>query len=132
MVVSTVIQNSTYLANSTNFSQIQTINVNIPNDSPYIAILALSISLFSIIIGALSFWIQRKHNRLSVRPLAAIEVRDLPRALPHLPREITLTLSNNGTGPMIIKSIETQNRLGEKRPHPADWIPKRNHYQRNF
>jgi hypothetical protein len=116
MCVSTVIQNSTYLANSTNFSQIQTINVIIPNDPLYLTIIAILISFFSVVVGFTTLLIQNYHNRLSVRPLGNIELHDTNS-------EISIAICNNGLGPMIIKSIETVDKQGTKKDHPADWIP---------
>lgn len=55
------------------------------------AILAFIVALFAL-------WAQRKHNRLSVRPLAAIICNDLEG-------KIIVTLVNNGTGPLIVSTL---------------------------
>ena len=78
------------------------INDILSNPTDFIAALALVTSIASIIIGFWGLWIQRKHNILSVKPIAAIGINDIAN-------QIEITVVNNGTGPLIVKSIETLN-----------------------
>lgn len=70
------------------------------NNSDLIAFCALSVSIFSLALTIITLWIQRNHDRLSVRPLAFIHVNNTSGCL-------SITINNGGLGPMIIKSIET-------------------------
>jgi len=81
-----------------------------------IATLALLVSVVSIVIGVVSLWIQRKHNRLSVRPIGIIVLSDYENRL-------AIRVKNAGIGPMIVKSIETTNNQGTKKEYPIDWMP---------
>jgi hypothetical protein len=60
--------------------------------STVVAIMALGMSIWTA-------WIQRQHNKLSVRPLPEIQLRDMNG-------QVRVKLINNGTGPLIIKSLE--------------------------
>jgi hypothetical protein len=53
---------------------------------------------------------------LSVRPLGNIALVDSEN-------EIAIAINNDGTGPMIIKSVETVDNQGVKKKYPFDWIP---------
>jgi hypothetical protein len=55
------------------------------------AILAFIVAVFAL--GA-----QRKHNRLSVRPLASVTCNDVDD-------KIIVTLANNGTGPLLVNTL---------------------------
>jgi hypothetical protein len=81
-----------------------------------IATLAFFVSFVSILIGVVSLWIQRKHNRLSVRPIGIIARSDFENRL-------AIRVKNAGIGPMIVKSIETSNNQGTKKEYPLDWMP---------
>lgn len=81
-----------------------------------IATLAFLVSVVSIVIGIVSLWIQRKHNRLSVRPIGIITLSDYENRL-------AIAVKNAGIGPMIMKSIETSNNQGTKKEYPIDWMP---------
>jgi len=56
------------------------------------AVLAFAISIWTA-------WAQRQHNKLSVRPLPEIQLRDMNG-------HIQVKLINNGTGPLVIKKLE--------------------------
>jgi hypothetical protein len=86
------------------------------NPTNLIAIFAFLVSVVSIIIGFLGLWIQRLHNQLSVKPIGNIGIRDYADLL-------LISVSNAGTGPMIIKSVETSNSEGNKLNYPIEWIP---------
>jgi hypothetical protein len=81
-----------------------------------IATLAFFVSVVSILIGVFSLWIQRKHNRLSVRPIGIIARSDYENRL-------AIRVKNAGIGPMIVKSIENSNNKGTKKKYPLDWMP---------
>lgn len=72
----------------------------ITDPSNLIAFCALLVSGFSFFLTVYTIWTQRTHDRLSVKPLANFH-------LDNLPDHITITIKNNGLGPMIIKSIES-------------------------
>lgn len=81
-----------------------------------IPILALVVSFVSIGIGFLGLLIQRQHNILSVKPLGNI-------AMGNYDIELGIAINNNGTGPLIIKSIRTIDNQGIQKKYPIDWIP---------
>jgi len=70
--------------------------------------MAFLLSFISICISLAALSYQRKHNQLSVRPLAYIVIGDYED-------RIFVKLTNNGTGPMIVKSIRVINA-----PNPSD------------
>ena len=73
-----------------------------------IPLLALLVSIISIFIGFLGFLLQRKHNRLSVRPFGVFEMYSGKERL-------HIFLKNSGIGPMIIKSVEIIDNNGVKK-----------------
>lgn len=79
--------------------------------------LALIVSLLSIVVALLTWTSQRKHNWLSVRPLAAITCNDLNEL-------VVVTLRNNGTGPLIIRSLRVKNDEGNERDSLYAWVPR--------
>lgn len=52
-------------------------------------------AMLACMVAAVTLWAQRKHNKLSVRPLPEIKLRDLDTGP-------VVTLANHGTGPMIV------------------------------
>lgn len=62
------------------------------------AFLALVVSAFAVGISVWAVRSQRKHNELSVRPLAEVTVADYENSL-------RVKLRNNGVGPMIVKEV---------------------------
>lgn len=55
-----------------------------------------------------SFWTQRIHNRLSVRPIAEVLVGDYEDRL-------VVVLENKGIGPLIIKKFLVKNEMGSEK-----------------
>lgn len=55
-------------------------------------------AILAFIVAVFALWAQRKHNRLSVRPLAAVTCSDLED-------RIIVTLVNNGTGPLVVEKL---------------------------
>jgi|GEM_PF-1187565 len=88
----------------------------VTNPSNFISACALIVSIIAIATGFVGLMIQRKHNILSVRPIGNIGLFQGPAI-------IEISIINNGTGPMIIKSVETENKEGIKKKYPVDWIP---------
>src|SRR5437588_8055 len=79
------------------------------------AFLALLVSAISIGISVWAARSQRRHNELSVRPLAEVTVADYESSL-------RVKLRNNGTGPMIVTKIEVSN--GSSAKHCiVEWMP---------
>lgn len=74
--------------------------------SAVLAAVAVVLSLISLYLSHAALRHQREHNRLSVRPLAYVVVGDYEN-------QLFVKLRNNGTGPMIIRSILV---LGAKEP----------------
>jgi len=81
-----------------------------------VAICALLVSVISIILGFFGLYFQRQHNVLSVRPIGNI-------GLFQSPDTFAISIVNNGTGPMMIKSVKTVNMDGSKKDYPVEWIP---------
>ena len=79
------------------------------------AILALFISAISVWISIWSARTQRKHNQLSVRPLAEVAVADYENS-------ISVKLRNNGTGPMIITAVTVSDAKYTK-DCLVEWMP---------
>lgn len=74
--------------------------------------------LFSAISVGISFWAvksQRKHNELSVRPLAEITVADYENSL-------RVKLRNHGIGPMIVTAVTVSDGASAK-PTILAWMP---------
>lgn len=67
--------------------------------SAIVATIAALISFISIVVSVATLRHQRKHNQLSVLPLAYVMLGDYEDCL-------YVKVRNNGTGPMIVKAIE--------------------------
>jgi len=80
------------------------------------AIGSVAVAIIALIFSIGSSAAQRKHNRLSVRPLASVLLGDYEK-------QVYVKLTNNGTGPMIIKSIRIINAPNPSRPL-IDAMPK--------
>jgi len=63
-----------------------------------LALMAVMVSVVSIIATVIFSWLQQKHNKNSVRPICEIKVNDYENKL-------GVYLTNYGTGPLIIKGI---------------------------
>lgn len=79
------------------------------------AFLALFVSVVSVWISVWFAQSQRRHNELSVRPLAEVTVADYENSL-------RVKLRNNGTGPMIITALSVSDGLNAK-DSLIDWMP---------
>lgn len=87
------------------------------DESLIIAISAIFISVFSVIVGALSLYFNRIHNKKSVKPIVFIPVWDYEDYL-------LINIKNVGLGPLIIKSTSVINKEGEIKKDVIDWMPK--------
>ena len=79
------------------------------------AFLALFVSAISLAISIGAMRIQRKHNALSLRPLAEVTLGDWENCL-------RVKLRNNGTGPMIVTGVEVTNGESTK-ACIVEWMP---------
>jgi hypothetical protein len=79
------------------------------------AFLALLVSAISVGISVWAVKSQRKHNELSVRPLAEITVGDYEHSL-------RVKLRNHGTGPMIVTAVTVSDGAHSK-PTVLGWMP---------
>jgi len=62
--------------------------------------------IIALIFTAVSLQVQRKHNRLSVKPIAIISAGDYQD-------ELAVHLQNKGTGPLIIKELSFTSENGK-------------------
>lgn len=67
-----------------------------------VALVALLVGIGAILLSAWTLRSQRAHNHLTVQPFPNIIVTDLQN-------KIRVKLSNNGTGPLIIKNFSVSN-----------------------
>ena len=75
-------------------------------DAPIIvAICALVVSVVSTSMSVWTAFLQRRHMRLSVRPIAAVPVADYEN-------RVAVYLQNNGLGPMRITSLRARHETG--------------------
>lgn len=79
------------------------------------AILALFVSCVSVWISISSARSQRRHNELSVRPLAEVTIADYENSL-------RVKLRNNGTGPMIVLAV-TVSDGANAHESLIEWMP---------
>ncbi len=77
---------------------------------------ALVVSVVSLAFALWAQFAQRKHMRLSVRPVAAIPVADFENRL-------AVWLTNKGLGPMRIKSLTVINGAGRIRSDLISYMP---------
>jgi hypothetical protein len=87
--------------------------------SAVVAIAALILSLISLGVSLAALRHQRIHNALTVRPLAYVMLGDYEN-------QLFVKLRNNGTGPLIVKSIRVVGAPSPEKPlidamppHPA-------------
>ena len=80
------------------------------------AFLALVVSAISVGISVWAVRSERRHNELSVRPLAEITVADFEHSL-------RVKLRNHGIGPMIITKVAISDGTADK-PTLLAWMPE--------
>lgn len=86
------------------------------NPEATIALVAVAISLLSLLLSVVTSFQNRKNSRLAVRPLAFI----LP---PDYEERIAVILQNKGTGPLITKSISFCRGEDEVKRSLIDFMP---------
>lgn len=79
------------------------------------AFFALLVSGVSVCISVWAVRSERRHNELSVRPLAEITVADYENSL-------RVKLRNHGIGPMIVTKVTVSDGVSTK-PTLLDWMP---------
>lgn len=66
--------------------------------SDFVDVIALVVASFSLIISCYFSYLQQKHNKNSVKPIASIIFSDYEDL-------IRVSIKNSGTGPLIIKKV---------------------------
>lgn len=86
------------------------------------ALASAAAAFLALVVSGISVWIsiwaaqsQRKHNELSVRPLAEVTVADYEDSL-------RVKLRNHGIGPMIVTAITVSDGR-DARPTLLEWMP---------
>jgi len=72
-------------------------------------------ALLALIVSVWALWLQRRHNRLSVRPMPEVTVADYENSL-------RVKLRNNGVGPMIVHSMRVSKGV-EIKDSVIEWMP---------
>lgn len=73
------------------------------------------VGIIALIFTAISLQVQRRHNKLSVKPIAIISVGDYED-------ELAVYLQNKGTGPLIIKDLSFITYDGRKEKALIDFF----------
>ena len=81
----------------------------------FIALMAVVISVISLVVSIFALRHQNKHNVLSVTPLPEVTVADYENS-------IRVKLRNNGSGPMVVKSVSVSNET-DVRASIIEWMP---------
>ena len=82
-----------------------------------IAVIALFVSILSIFLTLVTIWQTKKHNRLSVKPICHIYPPDREN-------HIAVIIQNNGTGPLISKSIKVYDEANNIKKYLIDLMPQ--------
>lgn len=82
-----------------------------------IALSAVAISVVATVSAIWSSFAQRRHMRLSVRPIAEIEFTDYEN-------EIGVFIANKGLGPMKINNLEVRNNNGKSHDSVLKHMPE--------
>ena len=83
------------------------------------AMCALVVSVLATCLAVWSAVTQRKHMKLSVKPIAAVPVGDFEQ-------EIGVYLSNKGLGPMLVKKLEVTDKKGNAHSDLISHMPELN------
>ena len=84
-----------------------------------VAICALVVSVFSVGLTVWTSFLQRKHMRLSVRPIVSIPVADFED-------RVGVFLQNKGLGPMRVVSLSVSDAVGKAYPDIKSHMPRLN------
>ena len=74
--------------------------------SDYVDVIALIVASVALIMSVIFSYLQQKHNKNSVRPIASIIFSDYEDY-------IEVKIKNSGTGPMVIKNVKVTRDLEE-------------------
>jgi len=80
-----------------------------------IAVIAVLISFISIGLTVWTIFMQRKHNRLSVKPIPEILLSQI--------EGVKIELKNLGIGPLICKELITKDESDNIKYHIKDFLP---------
>ena len=80
-----------------------------------LSIMAIFISASSMVLAAITLLVQRKHNKLTVRPIAELVLTDQKNL-------IEIAIRNNGVGPLMCNEVVTKNGQNEQRRHITDFL----------
>ena len=86
------------------------------NANTIIALCALLVSIASILIGYFSLKSQRKHDRLSVKPIGKISFITFEDSL-------EIQIRNDGTGPMLVANIKVYENESDIQNNLRDALP---------
>lgn len=87
-----------------------------PNLANSVAAVASSFTaLLALIVSVYALWLQRHHNKLSVRPIPEVTVADYENSL-------LVKIRNNGVGPLIIQSVRVSQGV-EVKSSVIEWMP---------
>ncbi len=81
------------------------------------ALCALFVSVLATCFTIWSAFTQRNHMRLSVKPIAAVPVKDFEQ-------QIGVFLSNKGLGPMLVKKLKVRDKMGKLHSDLISHMPK--------
>jgi hypothetical protein len=79
------------------------------------AIASAATALVAVVVSLWALHVQRRHNILSIRPIPEVTVADYEGSL-------RVKLRNNGTGPMLVTSLQVFGKDGVK-PSIIEWMP---------
>jgi hypothetical protein len=72
-------------------------------------------ALIALVVSVWALWVQRSHNKISVRPMPEVTLGDYENS-------ISVKLSNNGVGPLVVNRVLVRNGT-EERESIIDWMP---------
>lgn len=84
--------------------------------STILALSALIVSIVSLGLSAYFTWLERDHNRRSLRPLPFI-------LQPDFEDKVAVVIRNNGTGPLILKKAHATSSADRRSGHLIDLVP---------
>jgi hypothetical protein len=80
-----------------------------------VAVCALFVSFLSIILTVWTLWLQRKHNFLSLTPIASIPINDYED-------NIAVKVKNTGVGPLVVETFRATDGKEDK-DDIISWMP---------
>lgn len=84
------------------------------------------LSVAALLVAIFALWTQRRHDRISLKPLASIVLQDFDD-------NIRVKVSNAGVGPMIITQVITEDKDSLMRKgYPIEWFEEKHYFWDNF